>query len=333
MIVSIQYLRGIAALLVLLAHISYKDIQYSLGIFHFDIGIFGVDIFFIISGFIMYQVSYNSPNTLYSVYSFLKHRIIRIMPLYWVLSIIALVLYIIAPNKVNSSTGATDVINSFTLFPSETRYLVSVGWTLSYEFYFYILFSISLYFRQYRAFIICSFLVGLFFIGSLINKKNFYIDFLTNSLLLEFVYGVIIAKLYQNYNKFTRMHITIIAFGLLIICMLCNTTVLFQIPEIRGICLGLPAMLLVFVFVMIEKKLKKHEIHILKEFGNMSYSLYLIHLFVLAFVAIIYKYININTYIAEWIYIFCMFSMSLISGYFVYIFWEKPLLALMRRNL
>lgn len=93
MIISIQYLRGIAALFIVLSHIGYKDRQYSLGTFNFDIGIIGVDIFFVISGFIMYYVSLDKPNGLPSILSFFKHRIIRIIPLYWLLTSIALIIY------------------------------------------------------------------------------------------------------------------------------------------------------------------------------------------------------------------------------------------------
>lgn len=329
MIVSVQYLRGIAALLVLLAHISYKDMQYSLGSFHFDIGIFGVDIFFVISGFVMYYISQNIENSFRGIICFFKQRVIRIIPLYWLVSCLALMIYIIAPERVNSSTGSTDILNSFTLFPSETKYLVAVGWTLSYEFYFYFLFSISLFFKYYKALIISVILLSLVFVGEMLFSKTFLQNFLTNSLLLEFFYGILIAKYYLNhFTHRAKFLLGFIIVGLFILYI----NFFSDISTIRGFYFGFPAMVIVLVLVSCEKYFKKHKSILLTELGNMSYSLYLVHLFVLAFVAIIYKLVKINTFVAEIIYLIAMFSLSILIGYVVYKFIESPLLKYFKTN-
>lgn len=331
MILSIQYLRGIAALLIVLTHIAFKDQQYSLGNFKFDSGIFGVDIFFVISGFIIYFVSVNKPSGLKGIISYLKHRIVRIIPLYWILTGIALIIYIIMPENVNQHTGSTDVINSFTLFPSETRYLLAVGWTLSYEFYFYSLFSITLFFTNHRFKTISLILLLLSCLGIFMKNyvDGFYFNFLTNDLLLEFLYGVIIAKVYLHLQK-NEIMIAFISLGMFLVSMVFY---FFELKTgFRGIDFGLPAMFLVLGILMLEKQLNHVKIKFLETLGTLSYSLYLVHLFALAFVALIYRKLHINTVESEIFYLVAMFSISLISSYFVYTFIEKPLLALLRKG-
>lgn len=331
MIISIQYLRAIAALLIVLTHIAFKDQQYSLGNFKFDSGVFGVDIFFVISGFIIYFVSVNKPSGLKGIISFLKHRVIRIIPLYWVLTSFALIVYIIMPENVNQHTGSTDVINSFTLFPSETRYLLAVAWTLSYEFYFYSLFSIALFFTNHRFKTISLILLSLSCLGILMKDtfNGFYFNFLTNDLLLEFSYGVIIAKIFLHVQK-NKIMIAFISLGMFLVSMVFY---FFELKTgFRGIDFGLPAMFLVLGLIMLEKQLNHVKIKFLETLGTLSYSLYLVHLFVLAFVALIYRKLHINTIASEIFYLVAMFGISLISSYFVYTFIEKPLLALLRKG-
>lgn len=123
MIYSIQYLRGIAALLVVLHHATHKGFQYgnsSLDWLKIDSS--GVDLFFIISGFIM---CYTTHNKSIDFYTFIKNRIERIIPLYWFFSVLALIIFLIAPQYVNSSGGNTGVLASFLLIPNGQKYLVN----------------------------------------------------------------------------------------------------------------------------------------------------------------------------------------------------------------
>ena len=95
MIFSIQYMRAIAALLVVINHAAWKGAQFStdpLG--WFNIGGAGVDLFFIISGYIMCHTVYLKKK---NFSSFLNARLKRIMPLYWVLTTMALTIFIIFP--------------------------------------------------------------------------------------------------------------------------------------------------------------------------------------------------------------------------------------------
>ncbi|MBT9431228.1 acyltransferase [Candidatus Sodalis endolongispinus] len=135
MIKSVQYLRAIAALMVVMHHVIIKWRQYdvpSLSWFH--IGYYVVDLFFIISAYIMCNTTEQREVTFRR---FIFARCTRILPLYWLMTVAALAIFIIKPSVVNSSSGTTSVIASFFLLPDGTRFLVNNGWTLSYEFLFY----------------------------------------------------------------------------------------------------------------------------------------------------------------------------------------------------
>ena len=99
-----------------------------------------MELFFIISGFIMCHTTQSSQGRWKDVGHFMVNRFTRILPLYWLLTALALVVFLIAPDKVNSSGGDTKIWQSFLLVPSEGKFLIMNGWTLTYEFFFYLLF-------------------------------------------------------------------------------------------------------------------------------------------------------------------------------------------------
>ncbi|NWG93561.1 MAG: acyltransferase [Parvularculaceae bacterium] len=133
-ILSIQYLRAIAAVLVVALHstiVIRRD--YAPEFPMFTTGEFGVDIFFVISGFIMWTIAAEKPTT---PAAFLERRIIRIVPLYWAVTI---------PTAfISTDAGLTFVLpdpwslaRSFLFIPEWNEKLamaapiVFVGWTLN----------------------------------------------------------------------------------------------------------------------------------------------------------------------------------------------------------
>lgn len=137
-IFSIQILRGIAALFVVCFHFRYavNDIyaQKDIGNRLFEFGSFGVDLFFIISGFIMAMSARKNEN----LSEFFIKRFFRIYPLYFAV----LTLYILLSFNEYS---LPQIIKSYLLVPidykSEMPYygysIMAIAWTLTYEFWFY----------------------------------------------------------------------------------------------------------------------------------------------------------------------------------------------------
>jgi exopolysaccharide production protein ExoZ len=144
---NIQALRGIAVLAVVLTHLVSVEQKYAgdrlMGDF-FSVGLSGVDLFFAISGFVMVYVAWNIPGGFRPALSFLFARVGRIYPLYWLVSLVVLGVWLIRPDLVFASIAKVNLIGSFTLWPTDVPPLLAVGWTLIHEMYFYLVFTVLL---------------------------------------------------------------------------------------------------------------------------------------------------------------------------------------------
>ena len=108
---SIQYLRGIAATMVVMTHVlRTADV---LADFHF-IGAAGVDIFFVISGFLMWSINNKNERT---AAEFMLDRLARIVPLYWVVTLLIVCLAVFTPFYKDADIGATYVWKSLLFIP------------------------------------------------------------------------------------------------------------------------------------------------------------------------------------------------------------------------
>ncbi len=143
-IVEIQHLRMVAVLLVVLAHIHQADARFFTTTL-FDqtayFGFAGVDVFFVLSGFIIHHLyrDYRGLDVRY----FLK-RLNRIFPLYWIFTGLTLAGYLVFAGSLTRSFAELDLIASLTLFPHHDLPILLVGWTLTHELYFYALFGLAL---------------------------------------------------------------------------------------------------------------------------------------------------------------------------------------------
>jgi exopolysaccharide production protein ExoZ len=136
---SIQTFRAIAANAVVLAHLATIETKYGHGFgllpkwVNFA-GWSGVHFFFIISGFVMTLIAERSNWT-----GFLGARVLRIYPVYWIYTSLVLAVFLIVPAVVNSSYAhPPSTLKSYLLWPKDVGPLLSVGWTLIHEMYFYL---------------------------------------------------------------------------------------------------------------------------------------------------------------------------------------------------
>ena len=154
---SIQILRGMAALFVVFFHVSEMLLQYTdrQGIFCrfaslWHTGAAGVDLFFIISGFVMVQSTRDKFQKNGSSSEFMLRRIIRIVPLYWLYTSVMLVLVLLPFTLKNQVFSGWYTVASYLFIPVLNPAsgldlpLLAPGWTLSYEMYFYLIFALLL---------------------------------------------------------------------------------------------------------------------------------------------------------------------------------------------
>jgi peptidoglycan/LPS O-acetylase OafA/YrhL len=198
-IISIQLLRAIAALSVVYVHCTTAG-DYNF----FSTGAFGVDIFFIISGFIIaYMVSKPFEN-------FLIKRIIRIVPLYFMATVTMTLTVIFFPYFIRSTTiSMSGFIKSILFIPgpeNRGQPILGQGWTLNYEMFFYIIMFLCILFiknKKYLTIACVSILALLTIVLHLTNSTNFIINYYKNGLFLEFIYGMILYHFYIFINKYT----------------------------------------------------------------------------------------------------------------------------------
>lgn len=319
-IISIQYLRGLAAFLVLLQHVSYKDKVYSGGEFNlFGIGHMGVDIFFIISGFIM---AYTFRPELGAV-RFLYNRVLRIIPLYWLTSVIALIGYLYAPGLINGSKEP-DILSSFLLLPSESRYLNPNGWTLSCEFLFYLVFSFS-FLPAYRfRFVLPSIILAcLTLVGFCHEFENVLPRFIFNSMSIEFLFGMIIFQIYSRFNIAQSLNIVLPLVSALLV--LFSLFVYFSGIQtgLRIIDLGLPAFFICIFIVSLESRLKTNVSKTIKSLGDSSYSLYLTHAFTIGIAGFLLSHFGLTG--SSFVFSGALILVSVLVGYFCYRYVELPM--------
>src|SRR3954463_12772971 len=151
-VITIQYLRGIAASLVVLHHAmsptSLMPIVPTL-----RIGEFGVDLFFVISGYIMWVTTENRPTR---PLKFWGARIWRVVPLYWIFT--TLYILLVRPGLLSGeSLDPLYIAKSYLFVPvmdpviNEIKPVYTLGWTLHYEMYFYFVFGCCLLIPQRMA--------------------------------------------------------------------------------------------------------------------------------------------------------------------------------------
>ncbi|CAA0108992.1 O-acetyltransferase OatA [Halioglobus japonicus] len=269
---QVQFLRGIAAFSILIAHTPYLQ-----G------GHFGVDLFFVISGFIMMYVTERSHE------NFLLKRAVRIIPLYWLGTLGLYSLTWIAPGLLNTaSTDITHLLKSLFFIPyfngTTIEPLLRLGWTLNYEVFFYLVFFISMSFNhRYRAAVTTALLLSFVLVGQLIQPEHLVAQFYSNPILLEFVYGMLAFYVFRA----TQSRRESMGHGGARVCAVLGTGLyiaMFFIPwpedySIRYLMWGLPS-LLVFMLVAIGgSNVKTLGFFVL--LGNVSYSLYLLHPYVI----------------------------------------------------
>ncbi|MEL6364170.1 MAG: acyltransferase [Pseudomonadota bacterium] len=146
---SLQGLRAVAVLMVVLLHVALTEVRFANGAaidFRLgEIGGAGVDLFFVLSGFIMMHVTRGLAGGAQGAARFAAARALRIYPLHWVVSLPLLAVFVAAPDLINASQAAApNLVASFLLLPAEGLPLNPVAWTLEHEMYFYLVFALVL---------------------------------------------------------------------------------------------------------------------------------------------------------------------------------------------
>jgi len=341
-VASIQVLRGLAALLVVLYHLRFSeqlmsDAEPLLPSF-FKMGAVGVDLFFVISGFIMVTVTEKKIGTPGAAPEFLYSRFSRVFPIYWLFTSAILALGLFKPSLLNVPIGSIwSIVQSYLLIPQGTFPILKVGWTLIHELYFYLVFAFFLLWaRRFLVWELAAWMVVVV-AGSLLFWDNppqraGPVDVLLNPLTLEFISGCAIALLVRNKKflpgLFPLMFGLVWLLGVGLADIHLNASFLASLKENwqRALFYGVPSAAIVYGMVCLEKSRGKVLLPSFEKLGDASYSLYLIHLFILSALVKLWPFCPWHQDTAKIIYLVLMAAISVACGFLVHHYLEKPLL-------
>jgi exopolysaccharide production protein ExoZ len=278
---NIQVLRALAAALVVFVHLEV--FLRAFGLLPFGHG--GVDLFFVISGFIMVYTTRQKP---VGPGAFLLNRFVRIAPLYWVLTAAVYAVALVAPSLLGAtSKDPVQLCESFLFIPFRKsngliQPVLFVGWTLNYEMFFYALFAVGLLDpkRERGVLAVIAALVALVALGRMLSSPAAVYTFYTDPVVLEFGFGMALALSVTRLRVTTRAgRLALLALGALALVTL--VTAWYFLPDVHRVFkYGIPAALIVAIAITLHQSGLTLSNRLLLALGNASFALYLTHPFV-----------------------------------------------------
>lgn len=282
---SLQILRAVAALGVVFFHLGVGwDINFGLIESNpFAVGANGVDMFFVISGFIICYASQNTTSPI----EFIKKRVFRILPLYYILTMGLFGLAAVAPQLLGSTeANVWHLLKSFAFIPYENaggliQPILFLGWTLNFEMFFYLLFALCIGFRH-REVVVVGVVVAIASAGYFYDFEHVVPEFFSRPIILNFAWGVAVYLLFKHQPRLIERLRWFWLPG--------SMFILFQffvsVPVSAEFAIGLPTAL-ILASVLPLQKIEGPVGKAGSAIGDASYSLYLVHPYLIQFCFII----------------------------------------------
>lgn len=332
---GIQALRAVAVVFVLFSHLFRVEGKYAAETILPNatlIGVSGVDIFFVISGFIMVYVTDGKRDGLLRAIEFLYRRAVRIYPIYWVYTSLVLVLYMVAPSMVNSGAPA-DILASYALWPTENPFLVAVGWTLAHEMYFYFIFCLLFFVSdRYLSLFLAAWAVMVFLVGGLYDGDSPVLKVVLSPLTIEFIGGAMLGQLILLRKPLMPMWVAILGLAASLSVLIFAGGWYLEATGItpsgwwRVLVSGVPAVFIVFFMCSAELAGLKIP-NLLTVVGDSSYSIYLSHVLVMSAMGHVWFKIHGYMDLSSVVVLPVMVVACIVYGYLSYRFIEKPIIS------
>lgn len=340
---GVQALRGLAACMVVLFHASenWSVTAYGADTHAWWNGAAGVDIFFVVSGFVMAVSSLDKGEGPLAARRFLERRIVRIYPLYWIVT--TLLVLKISLGLVRAANGLHRIpplfaLCSYLLIPAHSPAgdlypILAPGWTLSYEMLFYLCFAAALSLRKSVPIALTGVLGALALAGLFRTDAWPAATILFNPLLLEFLAGLWLGRALRAGRTLSpRVAAPLAAFAALALFALPT-----PLPAYERLEWGICAFLLVQGAVVLEPSLNRIPRWALL-LGDASYSLYLTHSPLLGLYTFALKRAHVLApnrirFEDEAITLIASLILSIAVGIACYLLVESPINDLIRRRL
>lgn len=336
-------MRAVAVLAVVLFHMQTVETKYSGGDTllpaFFEAGQLGVDLFFVISGFVMVTVTRGRFGGAGEIPRFLWHRLTRIYPTYWFYYALVLTVFLIQPSWVNSAQGnQADLWQSFLLYPTDRLPLVMVAWSLTHELWFYLVFALFMlgpesHLKYWLTIWACAIVASnlLLEVGTMPAPLRVVV----HGYSLEFILGAGVAMLTtcdwtSRIHGFASILVAVAVGGLMLAWHYAECTS----PGLsRAFAFGSVFALLVAALVISEKHADWCFPRVLTRVGDRSYTIYLSHILVLAVVGRAWAWsgASVDSLLDNVAACLLMLAAVLIFGRVGYDLVERPLLRLTQR--
>ena len=316
---SIQYLRALAALLVVFHHARNVHPWLYNPLAGFGLAQCGVDVFFVISGFVMYSAARHE-----AAGEFLRRRLIRIVPLYWVATLVSAPLILLNHGSALDGELVRHVAQSFLFIPhyspehgGEIWPLLVVGWSLNYEMFFYLVFAAGIAAKRLVG--VTTVTLGLLVVaGLLVRSSNALWRTYTDPLLLEFLAGVMLAVGRERLRAIDLswlLPLGILALGL---------STLVKPPQV--VAWGAPAAMIVAGAIALETRGRLPKMRWLEVLGDASYAIYLFQVICIGGVGLGLQRLPVHGPLQLGLMISACLASSVAAGVAIHYGLERPLL-------
>ena len=339
MLYNLHLLRVIAALGVVYFHTT-SDAGLRL---EWDVGSRGVDVFFVISGFIIAYIGTGKPK------QFFRRRLIRVVPFYWAATLVVFAAVALAPQLFRTATASVPhLIASLLFLPrlapnGEMQPTLALGWSLNFEMLFYALFAVSLQFSRDWAPLLCAgALIAFVGIVHAVGVRGDVVEFYARPIVLEFCYGIAAYYVFQwcSLRREQLVGLTGLKWllaaafvgGLVALCVL-EHNYRDRVP--RYIVAGIPSFVIVISALLLERIwgwfTNNRSIFLL---GEASYIVYLVHPYIVfAILRVIVKDTSGLSWPAVAALIGGLLALTSIVSIAIHVWFEKPVMAYLRSRL
>jgi len=314
----LQALRGLAALSV----VTYHAFQWIDD--RFWVGAAGVDLFFVISGFIIWTVGSGeeaSPGV------FFWRRLTRVAPAYWLATGVVIAIATLWPTLMRQVTLSPAHIALSLAFVQhiDPRGLpfpvLPPGWSLDYEAVFYGLFTLVLFAPRDARFRLLLTALGAVIVFGVLDPPAYYLG--ANMMLLQFAAGAWLARRRQLGRRILpEIGAALAAIGVLLLAAQGLTGLRSDLW--RPLLWGVPAAMIVAGAVALEPLRALRPPAVVLRLGDASYAIYLCHFITVAIAA---RLIGVAPI---WLFVPGAVALSLAAGLIAHRWVEQPLIAACR---
>jgi exopolysaccharide production protein ExoZ len=327
----LQGLRTYAALPVVLFHTGFTLSGVN------KIGVFGVHMFFLLSGYIMAHICATDRH------AFVRRRLIRIIPSYWTLTLALFCVAAWFPHLLNATRAVpSELIKSLLFIPFQKsnglfQPILFVGWTVNYEMYFYMLLGLALLIAPRRPLLVGSlFILAIAGVCSFFTSTSAIATFYANPVVLEFIFGLLAYNCVASFPERARTQGKYLWIGIV-----ATSLVLLPLVEAFNLFPSLPLVLrygpLSFLLICGSCLLaiggNDLRAGVIVLIGDASYTLYLVHPYIeMALDRIVARrlpWLHITTVFG------CLFAVAVavVASIVIFLRVEKPMLRYLTKKL